>query len=149
MSRFYSFFETAPLYLLNLLVTNHQRWKLCKTSCASGTTRLLRFALVAYFSRTMLNRVFDNKAVLEPWVSPTFAIAYFCNHCNISPTRMVIDQRKWIQWLFFQKLQRSMTPRWPVTPLLLRSRVTLPKDHCTQVPWKYVKVCGYLDPYIF
>ena len=23
--------------------------------------------------------------------------------------------------------------------------VTLPKDHCMQVPWKYVKVCGYSD----
>ena len=23
--------------------------------------------------------------------------------------------------------------------------VTLPKDHCVQVPWKYVKVCGYSD----
>ena len=26
---------------------------------------------------------FHNKAVLEPRVSPTFAITYFCNHCNI------------------------------------------------------------------
>ena len=24
-----------------------------------------------------------NKAVLEPSVSPAFAITYFCNHCNI------------------------------------------------------------------
>ena len=23
--------------------------------------------------------------------------------------------------------------------------VTLPKDHCVQVPWKYIKVCGYID----
>ena len=23
--------------------------------------------------------------------------------------------------------------------------VTLPKDHCVQVPWKYIKVCGYSD----
>ena len=23
--------------------------------------------------------------------------------------------------------------------------VTLPKDHCIQVPWKYIKVCGYSD----
>ena len=26
--------------------------------------------------------------------------------------------------------------------------VTLPKDHCVQVPWKYIKVCGYSDPFI-
>ena len=25
--------------------------------------------------------------------------------------------------------------------------VTLPKDHCIQVPRKYVKVCGYSDPF--
>ena len=25
--------------------------------------------------------------------------------------------------------------------------VTLPKDHCIQVPWKYIKVCGYRDPF--
>ena len=25
----------------------------------------------------------ENKAVLEPRVSPAFAITYFCNHCNI------------------------------------------------------------------
>ena len=25
--------------------------------------------------------------------------------------------------------------------------VTLPKDHCVQVPWKYIKVCGYSDPF--
>ena len=22
-----------------------------------------------------------------------------------------------------------------------------PKDHCVQVPWKYIKVCGYSDPF--
>ena len=95
--------------------------------------------------------------------------------------------------------QGSLTPRWPLTPHLLRSyvwlypriivskshentskyvdtvtfffwkkklepkvidpkmtfdptsvevtRVTLPKDHCVQVPWKYIKVCGYSDPF--
>ena len=25
--------------------------------------------------------------------------------------------------------------------------VTLPKDHCVQVPWKYIKVCGYSEPF--
>ena len=25
--------------------------------------------------------------------------------------------------------------------------VTLPKDYCVQVPWKYIKVCGYSDPF--
>ena len=26
--------------------------------------------------------------------------------------------------------------------------VTLPKDHCVQVPWKYIKVCGYSNPFL-
>ena len=25
--------------------------------------------------------------------------------------------------------------------------VTLPKDHCVQVPWKYIKVCEYSKPF--
>ena len=25
--------------------------------------------------------------------------------------------------------------------------VTLPKDHCVQVSWKYIKVCGCIDPF--
>ena len=25
--------------------------------------------------------------------------------------------------------------------------VTLPKDHCVHVPWKYIQVCGYSDPF--
>ena len=30
-----------------------------------------------------LGDLYGNKAVLEPRVSPAFAITYFCNHCNI------------------------------------------------------------------
>ena len=26
--------------------------------------------------------------------------------------------------------------------------VTLPKDHCVQVPWEYIKVCGYSDLFL-
>ena len=70
-----------------------------------------------------------DKAVLEPRVSPAFAITHFYNHCNNSPTPMVIHEGMWMQWLFFQNLtKRSMTPRWPLTPLLLRSHV-LSKSH--------------------
>ena len=92
--------------------------------------------------------------------------------------------------------QRSLTPRWPLTPHLLRSHVwlypriivfkshentskyvdtvnlfaktrtkghwplddlwptsaevtcvTLPKNHCVQVPWEYINVCGYSDQF--
>ena len=67
-----------------------------------------------------------NKAVLEPRVSPAFAITYFFSHCNISQTPMVIYQNMWIEWLFFKNFTKwSMTPRWPLTPLLLTSHVWL------------------------
>ena len=52
--------------------------------------------------------------------------------------------------LFFKNLnQRSLTPRWPLTSCLLRSQscVTLPKDHCVQVLWEYINVCGYSDQF--
>ena len=66
----------------------------------------------------------NNKAVLEPRVSPAFAITYFCNHCNIrfENTSKYVDTLT----LFSKNLnQRSLTPRWPLTPCLLRSRVWL------------------------
>ena len=64
------------------------------------------------------------KAVLEPRVSPAFAITYFCNHCNIrfESTSKYVDTL-----IFFSKNlnQRSLTPTWPLTPCLLRSHVWL------------------------
>ena len=62
---------------------------------------------------------------------------------------MKIYQSMWIQWLFFKKLeQRSLTPRWPLTPRLLRSHMWLyHNDHCVQVPWEYINVCGNSDQF--
>ena len=43
-----------------------------------------------------------NKAVLEPRVSPAFAITYFCNHCNIR----FENTSKYVDTLtLFQKLE--------------------------------------------
>ena len=53
-----------------------------------------------------------------------FAITYFCNHCNIrfENTSKYVDTLT----LFSKNLnQRSLTPRWPLTPCLLRSHVWL------------------------
>ena len=80
-----------------------------------------------------------DKAVLEPWVSPAFAITYLCNHCNIRFDPISVKVRK-----------RSLTPDdlWPKGCWLLSvTYVTLPKDHCVQVPWKYINVCGYSNPF--
>ena len=64
------------------------------------------------------------EAVLEPRVSPAFAITYFCNHCNIrfENTSKYVDTLT----LCSKNLnQRSLTPRWPLTPCPLRSHVWL------------------------
>ena len=53
----------------------------------------------------------QNKAVLEPRVTPAFAITYFCNHCNIrlEITSKYVDT---VTTFFFKNLnQRSLTPR--------------------------------------
>ena len=49
----------------------------------------------------------------------------------------------WIQWQFLQKLEPKVIDPTSVEVTC----VTLPKDHCVQVPWKYIKVCGYSDPF--
>ena len=46
---------------------------------------------------------------------------------SLCPSPMKIHQSMWIQWPFFaiNLKQRSLTPRWPLTPHLLRSHVWL------------------------
>ena len=61
--------------------------------------------------------------------------SYFCNHCNIrfeNTSKYVVDTLT----LFSKNLnQRSLAPRWPLTPCLLRShvwlypRITVSKSH--------------------
>ena len=73
--------------------------------------------------RVQMLQIF-NKAVLKPRVLPAFAITYYCNHCNIrfESTSKYVDTLT----LFSKNLnQRSLTPRWPLTPCLLRSHVWL------------------------
>ena len=87
------------------------------------------------------------------WPNICWCLMCHSTQGSLCPTPMVIQQSMWIQWLFFKNLTRSsMTPRWPLNskmtfdPTSIEvTYVTLPKDHCIQVPWKYVKVCGYSD----
>ena len=90
-------------------------------------------------------KLYINKAVLETRVSPAFAIKYFYNHFNTSPTPMSIHERMWIQWHYFSKLNQKVNySKMTFDPTSVEvSCVTLPKDHFIQVPWKYVKICGY------
>ena len=60
-----------------------------------------------------------------------------------------IHESMWIQWPFFQILEPEVID--PKMTFELKSVevtcVTLPKDHCVPVPQKYIKVCGYSDPF--
>ena len=55
----------------------------------------------------------------------------WCHMCDstggsLCPKSHGINPSMWIPWLFFRNLtKRSVTPRWPLTPLLLRSYVWL------------------------
>ena len=55
----------------------------------------------------------------------------------------------WIHWPFFPK--NWTKGHWPLDDLWPMSVevtcVTLPKDHCVQVPWQYINVCGYSDQF--
>ena len=64
-------------------------------------------------------------------------------HMCTSP--MKIHQSMWIQWPFFQKLEPKVTDRYMTfDPKSIEvTCVTLPKDHCNQISWEYIKVCGY------
>ena len=60
-----------------------------------------------------------------------------------------IHQSMWIHWPFFPKTWTR--GHWPLDDLWPMSVevtcVTLPKDHCVQVPWEYINVCGYSDQF--
>ena len=93
-----------------------------------------------------------DKAVLEPRVSPAFAITYLCKHCNIrfENTSKYEDTLT----LFSKNLnQRSLTPRWPLTPYLLRShvwlypRIIVSKSHGNTsmwIQWSIFQITTYI-----
>ena len=60
---------------------------------------------------------------------------------------MKICQSMWIQWPFFSKIWTkghwSVDDLWP--QVCWGHMCDSTKDHCVQVPWTYIKVCGYSD----
>ena len=69
---------------------------------------------------------------------------------SLWPSPMKIHQSMWIQWPFLQKKRepKVIDPHMTFDPTSVEvTCVTLPKDHCVQVPWKYIKVCGYSEPF--
>ena len=68
---------------------------------------------------------------------------------SLCPTPMVIHQSMWIQWLVFKKLNHKVNdPKMTFDPTSVEvTCVTLPKDHCFQVPWEYINECGYSNQF--
>ena len=103
--------------------SNIEKWSFCVWNIGKNWFLHKKDSKNMRFSWDFLLNMLD-KAVLEPRVSPAFAITYFCNHCNIrfENTSKYVDTLT----LFSKNLnQRSLTPRWPLTPCLLRSHVWL------------------------
>ena len=73
------------------------------------------------------------------WLYPGIIVSY--SHGN---TSKYVDT---VTILILQKLyQKVNDPKMTSDPSSVEvTYVTLPKDHCIQVPWKYIKVCGYSD----
>ena len=61
-----------------------------------------------------------------------------------------IHQSMWIHWPFFPKTwTKGHDPYMTFDPMSVEvTCVTLPKDHCVQVPWQYINVCGYSDQFL-
>ena len=72
----------------------------------------------------------SEQVVLEPRVSPEHTWKYV--------DTVIFFAKTWT------KGHLPLDDLWPHICWGLKC-VTLPKDHCVQVPWKYIKVCGYSD----
>ena len=59
------------------------------------------------------------------------------------PTPIKIHQSMWIQWTFFNNF--NLDDLWSTFVEIIC--VALPKDHCIQIPWEYINVCGYSDQF--
>ena len=67
----------------------------------------------------------------------------------LCPSPMKIHHCMWIQWPLCQNFKQKVNDPWITFDLtsVEVTCVTLPKDHCVQVPWKYIKVSGYSSRY--
>ena len=62
--------------------------------------------------------------------------------------RQITKELNWPSDYFSKLNQKVNDPKMTFDPTSVEvTCVTLPKDHFIQVPWKYVKVCVYSDPF--
>ena len=105
-----------------------------------------------WITLTLFSKNLNQRSLTHRWhLTPHLLGSYVWLYPRIIVSKSHENTSKHVDTVtFFAKKnfnQRSLTPRWSLTPHLLRSHMWLPKDHCVQVPWKYIKVCGYSDPF--
>ena len=71
---------------------------------------------------------------------------------SLCPSPMKIHQRIWVYGYSDPFCKTWTKGHWPLDdnfdPTSVEvTCVTLPKDHCVQVPWEYINVCGYSDQF--
>ena len=79
---------------------------------------------------------------------PTYADVVCVTLPKITVSNSHGNTSKYVQTVtIFQKLNQKINdPKMTFDPTSVEvTQVTLPKDHCIQVSWKYIKVCGYSD----
>ena len=93
------------------------------------------------------------KEVTKQGSSRTTSLACFRDHIPFAII-VILDlkiHQKYVDTLtlFSKNLnQRSLTPRWPLTPCLLRSHVWLyPRIIVSKSHEQYINVCGYSDQF--
>ena len=116
--KYYYIISLAPFALIKPL----------KKTSGSGTTSLA-WTYVKYVDTVTVFAKNWNKGhwpLDDLWPHIFWGLTSDSTQGSLCPSPMKIHQSMWIQWLFCKHLkQRSLTPRWPLTPHLLRSHVWL------------------------
>ena len=97
---------------------------MCKSTQGSLCPSLMKIQNWPFF-KNLSQKVNNPKWPLDDlWPHICWCLMCDSTQGSLCPTPMVIHQIMWIQWLFFKNLtKKSMTPRRPLTPCVLRSHV--------------------------
>ena len=97
-------------------------------------------------SKTKVKDIFETRQFSNHESCLLFAITYLCIAILTSHTCAIIVILDLTPYLLrWEKGHWPLDDLWP--HICWVTCVTLPKDHYVQVPWKYIKVCGYSDPF--
>ena len=119
----------------HMLISDVRLYPRISVSNFHGNTSKYMDAVTMF--QKLTQKVHDPKMTFDP----TSVEVIMCDSIQGSfyQSPMKICPNMWIQWSLFSKNvnQRLLTPRWPLTPSLLRSHVWLyPRVIVSQVPWK-------------